>query len=234
MNRQTLIPVSVEAESSFDSFCAGDNTELRAELRRIVRGVRARRVLYFWGDAGSGKTHLLNACCHLARAQGKPHAYLPVDAAASAQQIQAQLERIAPASLVCIDDFQTAAASPAWQAALFDLYEKLLSNDGTVVVAATQPIGALNLGLKDLESRLVSGGVYRLVRLSEQDKLTALKSRARRRGFELTDPVLQFIITYYHRDTTSLFALLDRIDNASLAEQRRITVPFIKSVILER
>ena len=77
MSRQTLIPVSAEGESSFDSFHTGDNAELLAELRRIVRGVRATRVVYFWGETGSGKTHLLNACCHLARSLGKPHAYLP-------------------------------------------------------------------------------------------------------------------------------------------------------------
>lgn len=227
MNRQTLIPVSAEAESSFDSFHAGGNAELLAELRRIVRGDRVRRVLYFWGEAGSGKTHLLNACCQLARALGKPHAYLPVTGA----QPGPQPDRIEPQALLCVDDFQAAAASAAWQAALFEIYEKLLGHAGAMVVAANQPVGALNLGLKDLESRLVGGGVSRLVRLNESDTLAALQSRARRKGFELNDPVLQFIITYYRRDTASLFSLLDRIDNASLAQQRRITVPFIKSLL---
>lgn len=228
MNRQTLIPVSADTESSFSSFHAGGNTELLAELRRMVHGVRAKRVLYFWGEAGSGKTHLLNACCQLALESGAPHAYLPVDGATLEP---ARLEQIAPQALVCIDDFQAAAASDSWQVALFNLYEKLHGHAGALVVASDRAVGALNLALKDLESRLVSGGVFRLARLTEADQRAALKARARHKGFELTDPVLQFILTHFQRDTASLFALLDRIDNASLAQQRKITVPFIKSLL---
>ena len=231
MNRQTLIPVNVEAESSFDSYWPGDNRELVAELRQIVGG-GTRRILYFWGQAGSGKTHLLNACCRLASTLQKPHAYLPVNGPAPTR---AQLERIQPQSLLCVDDFQQVvdggAAKDSWQVALFGLYEKLLGNDGAMVVGANQPIGALNLELKDLESRLVSGGVSRLAGLNEADKLAALQSRARQKGFELSAPVLQFITTYYQRDTASLFGLLERIDNASLAEQRKITMPFIRSLL---
>ena len=232
MNRQTLIPVNLEAESSFDSYWAGDNSELVAELRQIVGGGGARRILYFWGGAGSGKTHLLNACCRLASTLQKPHTYLPVNGPAPAR---AQLERIQPQSLLCVDDFQQVvdrgAAKDSWQVALFGLYEKLLGNDGAMVVGANQPIGALNLELKDLESRLVSGGVSRLVGLNEADKLAALQSRARQKGFELSAPVLRLITTYYQRDTASLFGLLERIDNASLAEQRKITMPFIRSLL---
>jgi len=228
VNRQTLIPISADTESSFSSFHAGPNTELLAELQRMARGVRAKPVLYFWGEAGSGKTHLLNACCQLAIERGAPHAYVPVDGAAPGH---AHLEQIAPQALVCIDDFQAAAASDSWQVALFGLYEKLHSHAGALVVASDRAVGALNLGLKDLESRLMSGGVFRLAQLKEADKRAALKARARHKGFELTDPVLQFILTRFQRDTASLFALLERIDNASLAEQRRITVPFVKSLL---
>lgn len=230
MNRQTLIPVSAENESSFDSFRIGDNAELCAELQRIVHNARARRVLYFCGPGGSGKTHLLSACCQAARALGKPHAYLPVD---GQPPDSAQLNRIETHGLLCVDDCQLSVTSEAWQLALLGLYEKLLNhtNTGAMVVAGNRTVGMLNLALPDLASRLVSGGVYPLTPLSEPDKLAALQARARQKGFELNDQLLQFIITYYRRDTASLFSLLERIDHASLAEQRKVTVPFIKSLL---
>lgn len=228
MTRQTLIPVSDEQESSFSSFHIGDNAELLTELQHIVHDQRTQRVLYFCGASGSGKTHLLNACCQAAQALGKPHAYLPLEEKSPNTE---QLERIEPQCLVCIDNFQTILANDAWQTALLSLYEKLLTHTGAMVVAANQPIGDLKLQLKDLKSRLMSGGGYKLAPLTDEDKLTALKTRAHQKGFELSDQVLQFIMTYYRRDTASLFSLLERIDNVSLAERRKITVPFIRSLL---
>jgi len=239
MNRQTLIPTATDAEHGFGCFYPGANAASLAALRRVVDGVDARvvgagdaggahRVLYLWGAAGSGKTHLLNACCGAALAAGASHAYLPVRGPAPAA---AQVERIAAQALVCVDDAQAAAGDAAWQEALFALYEALQARAGALVAAADRPPAALSFRLKDLESRLVSGGVYRLELLDDAGNMVALRARARLRGFELPDAALRFILAHYRRDTASLFALLDRIDAASLAERRRITVPFIKSLL---
>lgn len=248
MSRQTLLPTATDAESGFGCFHPGENAELVAELRRIVDGVggalgdrdkpgnsgdsgapgRDRRVLYLWGEAGSGKTHLLNACCQSALNAGASHAYLPARGPAPDA---AHLARIAAQQLVCVDDCQAAAADADWPGALFDLYERLQARGGALIAAADRPPAALNLGLKDLESRLVSGGVFRLAPLGDAGNMVALQARARLRGFELPDAALRFILAHHRRDTASLFALLDRIDAASLAERRRITVPFIKSLL---
>lgn len=242
MNRQTLLPTVTDAEHGFGCFYAGDNAELVAELRRMVGDVGDvdgdhggpgpdgdgdgdRRVLYLWGEAGSGKTHLLNACCQSALKAGASHAYLPARG-----QVPADIARIASQALVCVDDAQGARGGD-WEAALFALYEGLQARAGAFIVAADRPPAALNLGLKDLESRLVSGGVFRLARLDDAGNMVALQARARLRGFELPEAALRFILAHYRRDTASLFALLDRIDAASLAERRRITVPFIKSLL---
>lgn len=226
-DRQTLIPASLEAESSFESYRIGNNGELLAALRQLVGGFEPR-VIYLWSAAGGGKTHLLNACCQLARNLQRPHAYLPLTAA---QSNNAQLSKISGDAVLCIDDLQAAATHDAWLDALFALYEKLLGGGGAVVVAANSPLAALQLKLKDLESRLSSGGIYQVAPLNETDKFAALNLRARQKGFELSEQVLQFISTYYRRDTASLFSLLERIDNASLIQKRRVTVPFIKTLL---
>lgn len=252
MNGQTLIPVATDSEHGFGCFYAADNAELVAELRRMVSEIGAddggpggdgngpggdgnnggnaagdRRVLYLWGEAGSGKTHLLNACCQSALNAGASHAYLPARGVAPGA---AELARIGAQALVCVDDAEGALGAD-WQDALFALYEGLQAHGGALIVAADRPPAALNLTLKDLQSRLVSGGVFRLARLGDAGNMVALRARARLRGFELPDAALRFILAHYRRDTASLFALLDRIDAASLAERRRITVPFVKSLL---
>ena len=53
------------------------------------------------------------------------------------------------------------------------------------------------------------------------------------RGFELSDDVGNYLLRHYQRNLADLFVLLERLDRVSLAEQRRLTVPFVKSVIAE-
>src|SRR5690606_24248638 len=55
--------------------------------------------------------------------------------------------------------------------------------------------------------------------------------RARRRGWALEEPALEWLLRRVGRDLGGLTALLDRLDRASLAAQRRITVPFLRQVL---
>ena len=67
--------------------------------------------------------------------------------------------------------------------------------------------------------------------LDEPGVLAALACRARGRGLELPDETAQFLLRRFPRDLPTLFSLLDTLDTASLVEQRRLTVPFVKSVL---
>jgi hypothetical protein len=67
--------------------------------------------------------------------------------------------------------------------------------------------------------------------LDDADKLQALHLRGQARGFELPDDVGGYLLLRLPRDMHALFAVLDRLDYASLAAQRRLTVPFIKSIL---
>jgi len=48
---------------------------------------------------------------------------------------------------------------------------------------------------------------------------------------ELTDEVAQYILHRAPRDMKELFLTLKRLDHVSLAEQRRLTIPFVKQVL---
>ena len=58
-----------------------------------------------------------------------------------------------------------------------------------------------------------------------------LVRRAEARGLQLDDSVLDYLFRRVGRDLRTLTALLDRIDRASLAAQRRVTVPFLRGVL---
>ena len=58
-----------------------------------------------------------------------------------------------------------------------------------------------------------------------------LRDRAQRRGLILEEAALDWLLTRTDRDLGALVALLDRLDRASLAAQRRITVPFLRQTL---
>ena len=228
MPRQTLLPVDFQGESGFETYVAGRNRELVEELRRLVEGKRDKRVAYLWGEAGCGKTHLLQACCNAAAAGGGRSLYLSLG---QQQGEPKRLDGTDPDSLVAIDDLQLIAGDEETQVGVLSLYERLNAGSGKLVVSADVPLVRLGLKLRDLESRLSSGGVYQVLAPGDAEKREALRARALGRGISLDDHVMDFIMSHYQRDTRSLFALLDRLDGASLETHRRITIPFVRQFL---
>ena len=85
--------------------------------------------------------------------------------------------------------------------------------------------------LPDLRSRLSGGLVIQLHELQDDDKIKTLKLHALKRGFELPTSVGQFLLNRSSRNMHDLNTLLNRLDEASLIAQRKITIPFVKTVL---
>ena len=67
--------------------------------------------------------------------------------------------------------------------------------------------------------------------LSDEHKITTLQRHAQKRGFELPTIVVQFLISRCARNMHDLHRLLNRLDETSLAAQRKITIPFVKQAL---
>ncbi len=51
------------------------------------------------------------------------------------------------------------------------------------------------------------------------------------RGMELHDAVADYIIARAERSLVALMQILDRLDESSIKEQRKLTIPFVKSTL---
>lgn len=216
--------------SVFATFLPGKNQIAIDQLRQIESA--ASVAVWLWGARGSGKSHLLQASCALYGDLGKTTAYFPllrrtefgVDALAGCEQLD----------LVCIDDVHAIAGDAQWERALFGLYNGLQERQGRLLVAAEQPARAVRWALPDLQSRLNSSLVLEVKPLGDDEQKDVLKLRARNRGLELPEETANFLLRHYPRDLRTQCDLLDTLDAASLAAQRRLTLPFIKQVIAQR
>lgn len=223
---QLPLRIGLRDSATFDNFLAGDNQAAVHALQAAVEPC-----LFLWGGSGTGKTHLLQAACRAADAHGGRSAYLPGgELRLLAPSILEGLEQLA---LVCLDDVHAVAGAAAWERGVFDLYNRCRDAGTRILVAGAQAPAGLGLALPDLVSRLSWGPVYQLRPLGDEQKLEALRQRARARGFSLPAEVGRYLLHHVSRDTKNLFELLERMDHASLAAQRKLTIPFVRDLIGE-
>ena len=141
------------------------------------------------------------------------------------------LEGAESLSLVCIDDIENIAGDVEWEAALFTAFNAMLQTGTQLIVAGHMAAQQLTIQLLDLHSRLQSGLLFQLFELSDSDKLSALQLRARQRGFDLPDAVGEFILLRAERNLSALMQILDELDHSSMQQQRKLTVPLVKSTL---
>jgi DnaA family protein len=224
---QLALPLQLADHAVFASYLATGNEALVAELQALVGGDAAGGC-YLWGAAATGKTHLLQAVCDQA---GDESIYLPMDMVASASP--AMLDGLADRHLICIDDLDAVIGKPDWERALFVLYNQVIEVGSCLIVAASASPRRAIFALADLQSRLSQLPVFQLQELNDADTCKALQLRARHRGLDLPDDTAQFLLSRHRRDMASLYRLLDRLDSAAMQAQRRLTIPFVRQVLLE-
>ncbi len=220
--RQLPLAVRLRDFAVFDSFEPGPNGAVVAALAEPTATAPA---LWVWGPDGSGKSHLLQAAC----AAHDSAAYLPLRELLTAgpEVLQGWEDR----GLVCIDDVDELAGRRDWELAAFALFNRLWERGGRLVVSASAGPAGTRFLLPDLGSRLAWGGVFRLAPLSDEDRVAALRRRAAQRGFELPAESARYLLRRMPRDMRALCGWLDKLDIASLAAGKRLTLPFVKSVI---
>lgn len=220
---QLALDIGLRDSARFENYTVGAN---QAALATLQAG--SEPFVCLVGGTATGKTHLLQAGCH-AVAPAAAAIYLPLRE--HGELAPAVLEGLEQYRLVCLDDVDAVAGAADWERALFHLYNAVRERGGRLVVSAAQVPNAAGFALADLRSRLGWGPVFQLRPLAEADRLGALQQRARYRGLDLPDEVGEYLLRRSPRDMASLFALLERLDQASLVAQRRLTIPFVRTLI---
>ncbi len=215
---------AIQTELLFSNyFTSSANKTLLHYLQNFAHGTE--RLCYLWGNKGSGKTHLLQALCQ----DSDKAAYIPLNQMLSYGPHT--LDGLETLDMIVIDDLQVIAGYSAWEEKLLELFNAVQASDGRLCFAATNKPAQLSLQLADLRSRLQLCVAFEVAENDDTAKAAIMRSRAEQRGIELKDEVMQYIMLRNSRNLHDLMAILDRLDTSSLAEQRRITIPFVKEIM---
>jgi len=228
--KQIPLPVKLRDSATFSAFQPGPNAVAVSYLLALARR-GAGAGAWLWGPAGCGKSHLLQAVCAEATDRGHLAAYLPM--AQFGPMGEGTLEGWSGHAVVAVDQVEIVIGNAPLERALFTLYNELGENGGALLAATNQPPASLEFALPDLRSRLAAGAVFQLAPLGDDDTVAALQRRARHRGLDLPEETARYLLRRLPRDMASLCDWLDRLDFASLAAKRRLTVPFVRDVLAD-
>ncbi len=228
--KQLALDIGLATGPTLARFFAGPNEAALQHLRLWVGeghppGTRSPVPTYLWGEAGSGKTHLLRAVHQALSDQGASVGWLDASVAAPAEFDERW-------TAVVMDDVHL--YSTAQQAMAFNWFVNAISPASGmprgVLAAGSLPPADLPLR-EDLRTRLGWGHVFHLQLLSEPERRAVLRQAADARGVLLGDDVLDYMLHRFSRDLGSLMELLDQLDGYALQTQRAVTIPLIRSML---
>lgn len=228
-NAQYSLDVALRPFATFETYLQPVNNQMLPVLQDLVQPCNDARQYFLWGRASTGKTHLLQAICNQVASSDQNAIYLPLQEFVSSGPTC--LKDIIGIDVLCIDDIDQVLGDPSWDQALFIMINEQRVANKSIVFTATNNPQDIKVSIPDLSSRLVWGPVYKLNALSDEQRQAAMQLHAKARGFSLSMEVSSFLLKRYPRELNSLIELIDILDQQSLAQQRKITLPFVKQVL---
>ncbi|MCE2026849.1 DnaA regulatory inactivator Hda [Sessilibacter corallicola] len=232
-NHQLALDVKLEDEPTFANYYLAEssaNLQAVSQLVDFIQGGMSEPVVFLWGSASVGITHLLKASCQLATALGLKARYIPL-AEMQSQAPESLFDLCSELDICCIDDLDVIAGKREWEQVVFHVYNRLRDGGKQMILAAHTSPSLLDLCLPDLKSRLAYGVTYHIKPLTDEEKVYALQLHAEQLGLQLNEETAWFVVNRVSRDLNALFVALNRLDHASLAQQRKLTIPFVKQVL---
>ena len=226
--QQLALKVQLRDDATLENYFCAPSTQTLVELLRGQLAPGGEPIIYLYGPADVGKTHLLQAACHLVKET--PAVYLPL-AQLSCYPAEEVMHGAESMGLVCLDDIDTVMGNEEWEVALFHFFNRAREQNCRLLVAGHSAPRELEVDLADLRSRLSWGIVYQLNALNDDERKSILSFRAACRGLQLPSEVASYIADRAPRSMGQLLDLLATLDSLSLMEKRALSIPFIKKVL---
>lgn len=221
---QFPLPFSLPGDSCFNNFVPTNNEEIIQALKDPEQNL-----VFIWGQNHVGKSHLLFATFHEFLQQHESAYFLQLEY--KDNLALEMLENLEHQRLLCVDDIHLIAGNSDWENAMFHLFNRFKETGNKLIFSANANAENISFQLADLKSRLQWGLTYEVEELADDDKILVLQKRANEKQLALSYDVASYLLTRVSRDMQYLIELLDKLDYASLAEQRKLTIPFVKKYI---
>jgi len=116
---------------------------------------------------------------------------------------------------------------------LFHLYNEIVERGGTLLLTAEKRVAGWGLRLPDLESRLRAAPTAQIGMPDDSLIEALLVKMSSDRQLDIAPDVISYLIPRMERSFAATRQIVAKLDDASLAQQRTITVPLARTVLQE-
>ncbi len=236
---QLVLTFPVRSVCTFDNLVVGRGNRLAVEAVRDLQRATATG-LGLTGEAGTGKSHLLQAAVTEWRQRHGEGSAIHLDAVTLREQLDAAagegglsrfLDRHRGLRLAAVDDLQAMAEDPVPQEGVLYLFNRLRADGGRLLFASRHSPRLLEWLRPDLRSRLLWGPVIAMDPPGDEDLAAILVKMADDRQVRLPPDLIRFLQMRLPRHVADYAEALDRLDRAGMGLKRPLTVPLAKEVL---
>ena len=184
---------------------------------------------YLWGEEGVGKSYLMKAINKEFRKLGKKTFHLSLE---HPKKFSPDiLDDLISMDVILIERIDYISQDVDWQTKFFSLINYALNSKLKIYVSSNFVAKDLNIDLKDLLSRLLYFTAIEIPEIKQSEKIDAINYSAMRKGINLDQKTLKYILNNTSRSLTDLLKLLDDLDDYSLKKKRKINISLVSQML---
>ncbi|MBF7687509.1 DnaA regulatory inactivator Hda [Acinetobacter rathckeae] len=225
--RQLQLQIEPQLDACISDFSGPSWAGVVDVIRQLHSGLIDR--LYVYGEAGTGKSHLLSAICDLYLETGRTAIQVSL-----LELLDAPIEALSALEhydLVALDDIEMISGVIGWQKAIFHLINHHHQFSGQLIFSSREAPISLKLQLPDLQSRLTQAVSVRLPNGSlHADRVALVDSVLSRRGVVLDPQIIDYLLESGPHQTSLLLQMLDRLENVLHGEKTKLSAATLKQI----
>ena len=231
MTTQYTLPVDQYPTQTLDNFVQGRNAELIKSLNNPTDSFTG---IWVYGQKSIGRSHILRGKCE--RDSGvfsKKVLYVGCKDLASSGRDRLSILKSAVkfGETIAIDDVGIGIGNREFELILFDIYQRLNEERGTLIVSHDVSALMLMFTIADLGSRFRALMNFELKELNDNGKSMFLVERAAARGFKLPRSVIQYWLSHGPRSMEALVDDFETLAEVMLRRKHVLTIPLLKEVL---
>jgi chromosomal replication initiator protein len=206
---------------TFDSFIIGPFNELaHAAAQAIVKKPVSYNPLFFYGDTGRGKTHLIQAIGNQLKLLDPNKKVYYITSDKFMQEFTSMMldgkvnvfkDKYKKYDVFIMDDIQFLSKKERTQEELFHLFNYLNDNNKQIIFSSDQHPNYIT-DLEDrLKSRFVAGMIVDIPAPDYESRAAIIRAKARARNTDLSDDIIEYLATTIEGNIRELEGVVNNI-----------------------